>query len=72
MKVFVTRDAAEFAQRAEDFLRRRPIEHNVLATVLATQEPIDPGDAPLIYQSVGYRRSTEAREYHFSVEGPVE
>jgi len=25
-----------------------------------------------IYQAVGYRRSTEAREYHFSVEGPVE
>ena len=39
MKVFVTRDAAEFAQRAGDFLRRRPIEHNVLATVSATQEP---------------------------------
>ena len=47
MKVFFTRDAAEFAERAGDFLTGRPIEHNVLATVLATLQPADRRDAPL-------------------------
>ncbi|MCA1681549.1 MAG: GNAT family N-acetyltransferase [Actinobacteria bacterium] len=47
MKVLVTRDRAEFAKRTRDFLTRRPIEHNVLATVVATLEPNDCIDPPL-------------------------
>lgn len=47
VKVFVTRDSAEFAKRTRDFLTRRPIEHNVLATVVATFEPNDCIDPPL-------------------------
>lgn len=47
VKVFVTRDAADFVEQTEDFLTRRPIEHNVLATVVATLEPTDRADAPL-------------------------
>lgn len=39
VKVFVTRDATEFAERTAGFLVRRPVEHNVLATVLAGLEP---------------------------------
>jgi len=47
VKVIVTRDAADFAERTRDFLTRRPIEHNVVSTVLATLEPTDCTDAPL-------------------------
>lgn len=47
MQVFVTRDIAEFAADTWDFLARRPIEHNVLATVVATLEPTGCTDAPL-------------------------
>ena len=39
MKVFVTSDLAAFAERTRAFLMRRPVEHNVMATVLATHEP---------------------------------
>ena len=47
MRVFVTRDAAEFAEHTGDFLTHRPIEHNVLATVVATLESTDCSDPPL-------------------------
>ena len=47
MKVTVTRDAADFAERTRDLLTRRPIEHNVLATVLATLEPTDCPEPPV-------------------------
>lgn len=47
VRVFVTRDAAEFAEHTVDFLTDRPIEHNVLATVAATLESSDCSDPPL-------------------------
>lgn len=47
VKVLVTRDAAAFAEHTRDLLTRRPIEHNVVATVLATLEPTDCTEAPL-------------------------
>jgi predicted GNAT family acetyltransferase len=34
VRVVLTRDVAEFAERSRDFLTRRPIEHNVIATVV--------------------------------------
>ncbi len=47
VNVFVTRDAADFVEHTRDFLTRRPIEHNVLATVVATLEPTYSTDAPM-------------------------
>ena len=47
MKVCVTRDAAEFGRRTEGFLASRPVEHNVLATVVAALQPSAERDAPL-------------------------
>ncbi len=47
VQVFVTRDAADFVEHTRAFLLGRPIEHNVLATVVATLEPTDRTDAPL-------------------------
>ncbi len=47
VKVFVTRDVAEFASRALTFLFDRPVEHNVLATVVARLEPTGATDGPV-------------------------
>jgi len=47
VKVFVTRDAAEFGGRTRGFVERRPIEHNVLATVVGGLRPSGERDAPL-------------------------
>jgi len=47
VKVFITRDAAEFAAHTGAFLLSRPIEHNVLATVVARLDPADCTDAPV-------------------------
>jgi len=47
VKVFLTRDAANFAEHTRAFLLGRPIEHNVLATVVTTLEPTDRTDPPL-------------------------
>jgi len=47
VRVLVTSDALEFADHTRDFLTRRPVEHNVLATVVATLEPTGCGDPPL-------------------------
>ncbi len=47
VQVFVTRDVADFVGHVRGFLSSRPIEHNVLATVVATLEPTDAPAAPL-------------------------
>ena len=47
VRASVTRDPVEFAERTRAFLARRPIEHNLLATVVATLEPGDCTDPPL-------------------------
>jgi predicted GNAT family acetyltransferase len=47
LRVVVTKDAHEFAQHAGGFLARRPIEHNVLATVVASLDRSDSESAPL-------------------------
>ncbi len=47
MKVVVTHDPQRFAQHAGGFLARLPVEHNVLATVLATLERSESENAPL-------------------------
>ncbi len=47
MKVFVTRDPQMFARHAGGLLVSRPVEHNVLATVLATLERSEGEYAPL-------------------------
>ena len=47
VRVFVTRDAAKFAEHTADFLADRPIEHNVLATVAAALEARGRSDPPL-------------------------
>ncbi|MCP9488128.1 MAG: hypothetical protein MSC30_19995 [Gaiellaceae bacterium MAG52_C11] len=62
MNVVVTGDPADFAEHTGDFLTRQPIEHNVLATVMATLEPTDFTDAPVF---AGYRRCHDAQEYLF-------
>lgn len=47
MKVIVTRDPEEYIEHAGGFLARRPIEHNVLATVVAGLEPSESTRAPV-------------------------
>ncbi len=47
MEIFVTHDNADFADHVQGFLADRPIEHNVLATVVDTPEATDRSDAPL-------------------------
>jgi len=47
MKVVVTHDPQRFAQHAGGFLASLPVEHNVLATVLATLERSESENAPL-------------------------
>ena len=58
MKVFITRDAAGFAEHAGAFLLSRPIEHNVLATVIARLQPTDYTDVPVF----GWVEAGESRE----------
>ena len=47
VQAFVTQDVADFVEHAGGFLTSRPIEHNVLATVVATLEPAAAVAAPL-------------------------
>lgn len=47
MKVVVTHDPQTFAHHAGGFLERLPVEHNVLATVLATLDRSESESAPL-------------------------
>ncbi len=47
VQVFVTRDITDFTRHVWEFLTSRPIEHNVLATVVATLTAADCTDAPL-------------------------
>ncbi len=47
LKVVVTRDPRMFARHAGGFLTSRPVEHNVLATVLATLERSEGESGPL-------------------------
>ena len=47
LKVIVTRNPGEFLEHAGGFLRVRPIEHNVLATVVTTLEPSESREPPL-------------------------
>lgn len=47
MHACVTRDVADFVERARDFLTHRPVEHNVMATVLAALEPSGSPEPPL-------------------------
>jgi len=47
VQAFVIRDVADFVEHVGGFLTSRPVEHNVLATVVATLEPTDASTAPL-------------------------
>ena len=47
VKVFVTRDVAKFTEHTRDLVTDRPIEHNVLATVVATLDQTGCTEAPL-------------------------
>jgi GNAT superfamily N-acetyltransferase len=58
VQAFVTRDVADFAEHVGGFLTSRPIEHNVLATVVATLEPTDAAAAPLF----GWVEAARTRE----------
>ena len=48
MQIFVTRDLADLAAHVREFLTGRPIEHNVMATVVDTLEPSGCTDPPLL------------------------
>ncbi len=61
MKVVVTRDPQQFAQHVGGFLARRPVEHNVLATVLATLQRSVGEIAPLFaWEETGEKAEVSA------------